>query len=396
MFDIREHAEKALKKQNYWNQNIKKKLDKIIVERFPKFVDTKMWEEKAKQHPYRYRRNKKKEAEFTKAQKQWIEKAKANAEIIKRGDKILGQKKNPKTGKMEQAELTRTESAKSMRTQAKKNLPHAQYEEIREEFDEIHRDIERAEEDRFGRMNKDSETFHKMIPEEQDSDDEEWESREEPTFELDEDLDPVPIGAPHKRKHKKRPFSEKWYSRNNVSSSGSSGDSSSDWDEYSASDEERDEIPDDEDYRRAMAERDKYREYWRKKDEDVRIRLEGEEKGEDEDKDKENAALKAAKAAAWYIGGPITKGILTGLDVLDSAKEWFYNGKVKTPKVAKGTVFEPVFKAGKMFYRPVVQSSYDANADEDDPTAKWRRRNTRRFSYGPKGYRRKYYKRRKN
>jgi hypothetical protein len=286
-----------------------------------------------------------------------------------------------------------------MRAQAKQNLPRSQYEEIREEFDEIHRDIERAEEDRFGRMNKGSESFHKMIPEETDSDDEVWESREEPTFELDEDLDPIPIGAAHKRKCTKRPFSEKWYSRNEVNESDSTEDFSDEWSEYSASDEERDDIPDEEDYRRTMVERDKYREYWRKKDEADRKRREAEEADDGEDKERSgllDKATKAAKAVAWYTGGPITKGILTGLDVLGAAKSWFYDGKVVTPKVAKGTVFEPVFKAGKMIYGNPTRENYDYTADPNDATAKWRRRNTRRFTYGPHGYRRRYYRRRKH
>jgi hypothetical protein len=389
MYEVREKAEKALKKQNYWNQDVKEKLDRIIVERFPKFIDSDMWKEKAKQHPYRYRRDKEKQKNLTEAQKEWIAKAKANAEIIKAGHPILKKDRNGKETKQ-----TPAQSVKRLKAQAKHDLPKNQFDEIREEFDEIHRAIEREADDRVGRMNeKDAEDLHNTIPDEDDDEDLYQPARNEPVFELDEDLDPMPIGV-SLTKHRRRPFIEKWYSRNDVDYSDSYDDYSSDWSDYSASDEEREDIPDDEDYKRTMERRDKYREYWRKKDEADKKRREAEDKEEavEDAKEKgkvEKTAKTAAEVGSWFLPGFLGKALKIGVEWLGAGKRAWYDNEIVMPESAKGTILEPAFQVADIWYSKPKRSTYDYTADKNDETVKWLRRNKRRLRYGTGTYKRR-------
>jgi hypothetical protein len=186
------------------------------------------WKEKAEQHPYRYRRDKDKQKKFTDAQKEWIEKFRDNAiKLHTEENELFDTKKrrrrkgqnNDEENKPKEKEENPVQRAKSLRAQARKALPKEQYKEIKEEMDEIHREIEREQIHRLGRMTNAAEKHHDWVPDEHDSDDEilYQPSRREPTFELDDDLEPRPMGAPPgRRKHTAGGWSEKWYKNNDV------------------------------------------------------------------------------------------------------------------------------------------------------------------------------------
>jgi hypothetical protein len=283
---------------------------------------------------------------------------------------------------------------RKLRSQARKELPKQQFKEIKEEINEIHREIEREQIQRHGRMNLDTEKVHDFIPAEHDSDDEilYQPSRREPTFELDDDLEPRPIGGPpRRRKHTARGWSEKWYKNNDVDYSDSDEDYSSDWSQYDASDEERDDIPNDEDYRRAMSNRDVWRERWRKRDlaEEERRRAERDEDTAQAEKegDMVDKAAKVAGAAKWFAPGFVSKLLLGGVELLGTMKSAWYDDKIVMPKSAKGTVFEPAFKAAKMYYDKPYKRK--ATYDDDDPVQQWKDHYSNPRTWSKRGHRRR-------
>jgi hypothetical protein len=100
-------------------------------------------------------------------------------------------------------------------------------------------------------------------------------------------------------------------------------------------------------------------------------RREAEEEREREKKElheaKKNAFVKTAKTVAWAVGGVKTRVVLGILEGLSYVKHYLDDDVVKTPDMAKGTVFEPGFRLAELFhddYRPY--GSYNARDDKEE------------------------------
>jgi hypothetical protein len=85
-----------------------------------------------------------------------------------------------------------------------------------------------------------------------------------------------------------------------------------------------------------------------------------------------------AKTALWHVGGPWTKGALIALDLWDWANDAWNNNRIGTPRIAKGTIFEPIIEFGKRLHNGPTRAGRDSTSStlmsptEEDAELKWR------------------------
>jgi hypothetical protein len=346
LLEMRLEGEAELKKMHLWTPEVKAKMDNMVLPFHRTFIDSEAFKEKAEgQHPWKYRRPKNAGENYTDAQKKWIDKFKEQMEH--------GTWKH-KDGSMR--------TTTNIRAKAKKHLKRHQYKEIKEDLDELYRDMQRKNGiitlQHPSQLEKKNE---EVIPYEHDSDDDYQPPPETAPFELDDDLEPIPVGTrqfgPQNREPEENPWHERVFEKYKPHPDDWSDSSDSGFDEIDYSDDDNPFPQGDDKWEKLRERLGQYNAAETRED----TAEEPAETKKEETGGMWDTTKKIIRGVGGFIGGPVLKTVMTGLDILDSVKVLAEEDRIRTPSIARGTIFEPAFKVGQLLHEhnPQPQSGYN-------------------------------------